>query len=121
MGTESISALTVVLRNAFSKSERSGTITDSKFLKNVRDSLGYPKNNDSEIKWIYNFLKNHLHTADEFIIETKNIFYACSSCQREFLILQEYVAKMGKKMKITIYGDEEIKGTAELLLKIKTK
>jgi hypothetical protein len=64
---------------------------------------------------LYIFLKEHLHTADEFIIETKNIFYACSSCQREFLILQEYVTKMGKKMKITIYGDEAIEGSADLL------
>ncbi len=33
---------------------------------------------------VYNFLKNHLHTADEFIIETKNIFYALVVASESF-------------------------------------
>lgn len=63
---------------------------------------------NSEAKFIFNFIRKHLHTADEFIIETKNIYFTCTSCQRELLMLQDYATGLGKKVEIIIHGDESI-------------
>lgn len=52
---------------------------------------------DSEIKYIFNFLKNHMNKGDEYIIETKNIFRTCGSCKREFVMLEDYLRTQGKQ------------------------
>ncbi|WP_442264914.1 hypothetical protein ACSIGC_11225 [Tenacibaculum sp. ZS6-P6] len=62
-----------------------------KFIKGVVDDRGKSRQNDSEFKYIYHFIKNYMNTSDKFIIETKNIYYACNSCQRELLILKEFL------------------------------
>lgn len=76
---------------------------------------------DSEIKYIFNFLKNHMNKGDEYIIETKNIFRTCGSCKREFVMLEDYLHKQGKKVKIVVYSDETIKGTEDLKIALKLK
>ena len=80
---------------------------------------GKSRRNDSEAKFIFNFIRKHLHTADEFIIETRNIYFTCTSRQRELLMLQEYATGLGKKVEIIIHGDESIKGGKDLLKKLK--
>lgn len=59
--------------------------------------------------------------CDEFIIETKNIFKTCGSCKREFVMLEDYLRTQGKKVKIVVFSDETIKGTARLKEKLKIK
>lgn len=91
------------------------------FVEGAVDFAGQVRKYDSEIKYIYNFLKNHINKGDEFIIETQNIFTTCGSCRREFVMLEDYLSKLGKKVKITVYSDETIKGTARLKEKLKLK
>jgi len=55
------------------------------------------------------------------VIETKNIFKTCGSCRREFVMLEEYLKSKGKKVKIIVFSDETIKGTAGLKKKLKIK
>ena len=68
-------------------------------------------------KFIYNFLKSHAHKADDFTIETENIFKTCGSCSREFVILKQLLEQQGKKLRIIVKADNEIDGTKALLKK----
>lgn len=90
-----------------------------RFQKGVVDNRGQPRRNDSEFKYIYHFLKNYLNKADEFIIETKNIYFACNSCQRELLMLKVFLNKRGKSMKLIVYGDNNINRAQDLYKLIK--
>lgn len=54
------------------------------------------------------------YKADEFIIETSNIFATCSSCSREFVMLEEYLKTLGKKVKFVVKSDNTIDGMGEL-------
>lgn len=92
-----------------------------KFVEGAVDFAGQPRNYDSEIKYIFNFLKNHINKGDEFIIETRNIFKTCGSCQREFIMLEDYLRQQGKKVKIIVFSDENILGTKMLKNKLKIK
>ncbi|WP_075342945.1 hypothetical protein [Tenacibaculum agarivorans] len=87
----------------------------TKFVTGVFDFGGRPRKFDSEIKFIYNFLRNHINKADEFVIETKNIFATCSSCSREFVMLEEYMKSIGKKVKFIVKTDEDVSGMTSLM------
>ena len=87
----------------------------------ANDFKNKPRNYDSEIKYIFNFLKTHINKGDEFIIETQNIFKTCGSCRREFIMLEDYLKTQDKKVKFVVFSDESIKGTARLKEKLKIK
>ncbi|WP_288459478.1 hypothetical protein [uncultured Chryseobacterium sp.] len=84
------------------------------FKNGIVDYNGHGRAFDTEVKYIFNFLMKHLHKGDEFIIETTNIYYACSSCQREFVMFEEFLKTRGKKVKFIVHSDEEIKGSEQL-------
>lgn len=92
-----------------------------KFVEGAIDFGNRPRKYDSEIKYIFNFLKNHMNRGDEFVIETRNIFKTCGSCKREFVMLEDYLRTQGKKIKIVVYSDETIKGTEDLKIALKLK
>lgn len=85
-----------------------------KFGTGAYDLFGRSRKFDSEIKFIYNFLKTHAHKADEFIIETQNIFKTCGSCSREFVLLKQLLKQKGKKLRIIVKADERIEGFGKL-------
>ncbi len=91
------------------------------FVKGASDFSKQSRKYDSEIKYIFNFLKNHIDKGDEFIIETRNIFRTCGSCRREFVMLEDYLKLQGKKVKITVISDDVIEGTRALKDKLKIK
>lgn len=84
------------------------------FVTGAYDLFGRSRKFDSEIKFIYNFLKNHAYKADEFIIETSNIFKTCGSCSREFVLLKQLLENQGKKLTIIVKADERIEGFSKL-------
>ncbi|WP_046755255.1 hypothetical protein [Kordia jejudonensis] len=87
-------------------------ITDKDFLQKVKSLDGKSRKNDSEIKYIYHFLKNHLQKGDYFIIETTNIMTACSSCRREILILKEI---LGDKVRIIVNARDEMQTVDDVI------
>jgi len=89
-----------------------------KFSSGAFDLTGRSRKFDSEIKFIYNFIKNHYNKADEFIVETSNIFKTCSSCSREFALLQDIMKQNNKKLTIIVKSDKDVDGTKALLKKI---
>lgn len=92
-----------------------------KFVDGAVDFANRPRKFDSEIKYIFNFLKKHMNKGDEFVIETRNIFKTCGSCKREFVMLEDYLRAQGKKVKIIVYSDETVEGTRDLLKNLKIK
>lgn len=70
------------------------------FVKGAKDFGNRARYYDSEIKYFFNFLKNHIDKGDEFIIETQNIFKTCGSCRREFVMLEDYLKTQGKKLNL---------------------
>ncbi|WP_159319951.1 hypothetical protein, partial [Tenacibaculum maritimum] len=48
---------------------------------------------------------------------TSNIFATCSSCSREFVMLEEYLNSIGKKVQFIVKSDESVKGFKELKTK----
>jgi len=89
------------------------------FSITASDFEGIPRGFDSELKYIFNFLRNHLDKGDKFVIETHNIFRTCTSCRRELLMLEQYVKSLGKEIQIIVHSDDAIKGTSDLVKKIK--
>lgn len=86
----------------------------SKFVTGAFDLQGRSRKYDSEIKFIYNFIKNHMDKADEFIIETSNIFKTCGSCEKEFILLKQILEARGKKIKFLVKTDISIEGITKL-------
>lgn len=86
-------------------------VVDPKFKNGLEDFDKIKRRNDSEVKYIFNFLQNHAYKGDYFIIESTNIFVACDSCKREFVTLKKL---FGDKIKIRIKSVDHITGTHDL-------
>ncbi|OCA68928.1 hypothetical protein BBI01_17065 [Chryseobacterium artocarpi] len=70
-----------------------------KFTKKAID-LSFPDKisriNDSELKYIYNFLANHWNSGDKFVITARSTLDTCTSCQGYLVYLQRLQRSMGK-------------------------
>lgn len=92
-----------------------------KFAKGAADEIPRSREYDSELKYIFNFVKKHANKGDEFIVEITSLIKVCNSCSRELLMLEEYMIYRGKTIKFVIKHDTEIDGFKDLLTKIKIK
>jgi hypothetical protein len=93
----------------------------SKFAQGAVDKTNRSRNFDSELKYIYNFIKKHANKGDEFVVDITSLIKVCNSCSRELLMLEEYMIYRGKSIKFVIRHDVEIDGFKDLLTKIKIK
>lgn len=74
---------------------------------------------DSELKFVFNFLKNHAHKGNKFVIEIKSLIKVCGSCSRELLMLEELMNRQKKKVVFVVKHNKEIEGFIELLNELK--
>lgn len=54
------------------------------------------RNNDTELKYIFNFLENHWNSGNRFVITANSTLYTCTSCQGYLGYLQLLAEKHGK-------------------------
>jgi hypothetical protein len=81
---------------------------------------GYrPRKFDSEIKFLFNFLENHFHLADEFTIVIESKYIICPSCRQYFMGLSDLAKRKGKTINFEVWAHHDISGNQDYLLKIK--
>lgn len=92
-----------------------------RFVAGARDAFGKLRQFDSELKYIFNFLKKHVNKGDKFVIEVRSTLKVCSSCEREFVMLEKYLTDLGVKVKIKVKANNLIESFEDLrkLLNIK--
>jgi hypothetical protein len=86
-----------------------------KFSKRALDLEDIPRVNDTELKFIYNFITNHWNNGNRFVIELKSSLDICSSCQGYLMYLQKLGAKYGKQIDFKIVSHPEATNTHTLI------
>lgn len=71
------------------------------------------RNNDTEIKYIFDFLTNHWNSGNKFVINVKSTLYTCTSCQGYLGYLQLLAEKHGKNITFKIISNPEAKSMAD--------
>jgi hypothetical protein len=85
------------------------------FNKKAIDFIPKNRRNDTEIKYIFNFLENHWDDGDRFVIQLESTFYTCQSCQGYLVYLKELAKKAGKTIDIKVVADKRVSGTFDLI------
>lgn len=91
----------------------------SKFASGAVDKSNRFRNFDSELKYIFNFIKKHANKGDEFIVDISSLIKVCDSCSRELLMLEEYLIYRGKTIKFIIKHDRELVKFDDVIQKVK--
>lgn len=55
---------------------------------------------DTEVKYVYNFLLNHIGSGNKFIIEIESLLYTCPNCQKYFIGLKKYAETQNIEIQI---------------------
>ncbi|MXN92320.1 hypothetical protein GR160_13915 [Flavobacterium sp. Sd200] len=71
---------------------------------------------DSEVKFIYNFLNDHWNTADRFDIVFESKLYTCQSCQGYYTYLLKMGDEFGKTLNITVKSNPKIGTASDIII-----
>ena len=71
------------------------------------------RNNDTELKYIFDFLANHWNSGDKFVITAKSTLYTCTSCQGYLGYLQLLAEKHGKSITFKIVSNPKATSMVE--------
>lgn len=83
------------------------------------DSEGVSRGFDTELKYIFNFVKKHLQDGDHFKIKMESTLYTCTSCQKYLQALQLYVNSQNKTLEIVYLSNKEYKTMSKIKLLLK--
>lgn len=72
------------------------------------------RENDTEVKFIFNFLANHWHKGDKFVISIDSTIYPCASCQNFLVYLWELARQEGKVIELNVVGDKRVTGVKKI-------
>ncbi|MBW1656754.1 hypothetical protein [Flavobacterium quisquiliarum] len=64
---------------------------------------------DTELKYIFNFLEKHWDKGNRFEITMESTYYSCQSCQGYMLYLKQLAKQEGKVLNITIKSSTDAK------------
>ena len=62
---------------------------------------------DTELKYVFNFLEKHWNTGNRFEITMESTYYSCQSCQGYMLYLKQLAKQEGKILNITIKSSKD--------------
>jgi hypothetical protein len=85
------------------------------FNKKAIDFIPKNRENDTEIKYIFNLLENHWDDGDHIIITLESTLYTCESCQGYLVYLKKLAAKTNKTVDIKVIADRRATRTEKLL------
>jgi thiol-disulfide isomerase/thioredoxin len=63
------------------------------------------RNNDTELKYIFNFLEQHWNSGTRFEITAASTLYTCTSCQGYLIYLQKLAEKYNKSIVFEVISD----------------
>lgn len=78
-----------------------------------------PRDNDTELKFIFNFLEQHWNKGDRFVINMESKIQICSSCQGYITSLQELAKQNDKIIEFNITAHPEAEGIVDVIDLIK--
>ena len=78
------------------------------------DAATISRINDTELKYVFNFLENHLSKGDKFVIKLESVLYSCTSCQRYLLSMQKYAKSQGKIIEIEFISNTRVTSIPKL-------
>ena len=84
------------------------------FKKKAFDLDSVDRFNDTELKFIFDFIENHWNTGNKFVIEMESTLYSCSSCQGYLLYLKKLADDSGKIIEITIKANKKARNYKSL-------
>ncbi|UUF16658.1 MULTISPECIES: hypothetical protein [Flavobacterium] len=64
---------------------------------------------DTELKYVFNFLEKHWNKGNRFEITMESTYYSCQSCQGYMLYLKQLAKQEGKVLNITIKSNKKVK------------
>lgn len=70
---------------------------------------------DTEVKYIYNFLLNHIGKGNKFIIEIESVLYTCPNCQKYFIALKKYAQTQNIDLQVISRAHPEAGTNREVL------
>lgn len=83
------------------------------FNKKALDFLK-PRQNDTEIKYLFNLLEHHWDRGNRFVIEMESMLYTCESCRGYLVYLKDLAAKSGKTIEIKVIAHQDAPNIGEL-------
>ena len=90
------------------------------FSQKARDQpAGYfrNRNEDTELKFIFNFLEEHWDSGNYFEINATSLYNTCQSCQGYLAYLAALAEKHNKKIVFKVTSPTNIKGSTDAKLK----
>ncbi|WP_343613841.1 hypothetical protein [Flavobacterium sp.] len=89
------------------------------FKKKAIDISKRDRDNDTEVKFIFNFLEEHWNSGNRFVINMESTLYTCTSCQGYFVYLKELAKQEEKILEIKMIANKRAKDTGILKKLIK--
>ena len=85
------------------------------FRKKAVDYVPQPRENDTELKYIFNLIEEHWSTGNRFVIEMESTLYTCQSCQGYLVYLKELAKQQGKIVEIKVIAHPDATRIPELI------
>ncbi|MCV2487662.1 hypothetical protein OD917_22190 [Flavobacterium sp. SH_e] len=84
------------------------------FKTKAIDIIGDPRFDDTELKFIFNFLDEHWTKGNRFAINIESPRYACTSCQSYLVYLKELAKQEGKILEIRMISHPSAKSYSDI-------